>query len=261
MIRKIVMVYLFLLLLLPQQQMTYANNNTGWAYLDNMADQALMLVKQGKYEHAKRVMEQFSDQFLKNYPKEANITMNDLRVISISSDEAIKALTAVSLEHEERVRKVTQLRLALDALHSEHQPLWMEMEKPVLNSFKQMKEAALDEDKERFKLLFNIFTTNLDTIYPSLVIDLDPESISRLDSHIRFLSDYERVDEKNKENHLKIMEKDMFKLFGKTITDETDPSLIWVMITTGSIILSVLLYVGFKKFRAEHITTIKYRNR
>lgn len=260
MIRKIAMVYLLLLLLLPQQ-MTYANNNNSWTYLDNMVDQALMLTKQGKYDQAKMVMGQFSDQFLEKYPKEAHITMNDLRVISISSDEAIKALTAVTLEHEERVRKVTQLRLALDALHSEHQPLWMEMEKPVLNSFKQMKEAALDEDKEKFKLLFNIFTQNLDTIYPSLVIDLDPESISRLDSHIRFLSDYERVDEENKEKHLKIMEKDMFKLFGKTITDETDPSLIWVMITTGSIILSVLLYVGFQKFRAEHITTIKYRNR
>ncbi|HHW35924.1 MAG TPA: sporulation protein YpjB [Bacillales bacterium] len=260
MIRKIVMVFILLLLLIPQQ-MIYANNNNGWTSLDNMADQALILTKQEKYDQAKRIMEQFSDRFLKNYPKEAHITMNDLRVISISNDEAIKALTAVSLEHKERVRKVTQLRLALDALHSEHQPLWMEMEKPVLENFKQMKEAALDEDKEKFKLLFNVFTTNIDTIYPSLVISLDPEAISRLDSHIRFLSDYERVDEKNKENHLTIMEKDMYKLFGKTITDETDPSLIWVMVTTGSIILSVLLYVGLKKFRAEHISTIKYRNR
>lgn len=260
MIRKITMFFAILLLLIPQQ-IIYANNNNGWTYLDNMADQALILTKQEKYDQAKRVMEQFSDQFLKSYPKEDHITMNDLRVISISSDEAIKALTAVSLEHKERVRKVTQLRLALDALHSEHQPLWMGMEKQVLESFKQMKEAALDKDKEKFKLQFNIFTTDIDTIYPSLVIDLDPEAISRLDSHIRFLSDYERVDEKNKENHLKIMEKDMFKLFGKTIQDETDPSLIWVMITTGSIILSVLLYVGLQKFRAEHITTIKYRNR
>lgn len=260
MIKKIVITWVFLLLLIPQQ-MIYANNQDGWTYLDNMADQALLLTKQGKYDQAKQIMEKFSDQFLKVYPKEDHITMSDLRAISISNDEAIKALTAVSLEPNERVRKVLQLKFALDALHSEHQPLWMEMEKSVLESFKQMKDAALGEDKEKFKLLFNVFTTNIDTIYPSLVIDLDPEAISRLDSHIRFLSDYDRVDEKNKETHLKIMEKDMFKLFGKTITDETDPSLIWVMITTGSIILSVLLYVGLKKFRAEQITTIKYRNR
>lgn len=260
MIRKIVLALVFLILLNPQQ-IIYANNNNGWTYLDNMVDQALILSKQEKYDQAKRVLEQFSEQFLKTYPKEDHITMNDLRVISISSDEAIKALTAVSLEHNERVRKVTQLRLALDALHSEHQPLWMEMEKPVLESFKEMKEAALEEDKERFKLQYNVFTKNIDTIYPSLVIALDPEAISRLDSHIRFLGDYDRVDEQNKVSHLEIMEKDMFKLFGKTITDETDPSLIWVMITTGGIILTVLLYVGLKKYRAEQITTIKYRNR
>lgn len=259
MIRKILLPMIFFYLFIPQ--MTYANNNEAWTYLDKMTDQALMLTKQQKYVEAKQKLETFSNQFIKTYPKENHITMNDLRVISISTIEAINALTAVSLEHQERVRKVTRLRLALDALHSDHQPLWKGMEQEVLASFEQMKNAALDNDNETFKLQFNSFSMNIDTIYPSLVIALDPDIISRLDSHIRFLATYDRVTKQNKEEHLKIMEKDMYKLFGKTIEDVTDPSLIWVMITTGSIILAALLYVSLKKYTAEKITIIKYRDR
>ncbi|MEN2454698.1 sporulation protein YpjB, partial [Bacillus sp. JR_15] len=33
--------------------------------------------------------------------------------------------------------------------------------------------------------------------------------------------------------------------------DEADPSLLWVILTTGSIILLTLTYVGFRKYRAE----------
>lgn len=258
MIKKMAMALFCLFFLIPH---FISANNDGWTYLDNIADQVLLLTKQDKYQDAKKMLEHFADQFIKTYPKEDHITMNDLRVITISTDEAIKALAAVTLSHDERVRKIIQLRLALDALHSDQQPLWMAMEHSVLDSFESMKEAALQEDKEKFKLQFNIFMGELDTIYPSLVIDLEPDAISRLDSHIRFLEGYDRVNKENKIEHLHTMEKDMYKLFGKTIKDDTDPSIIWVMVTTGSIILTVLLYVGIQKYRAERIATIKYRNR
>lgn len=258
MVRKTFITFIFLLFLFPQYM---SANEDAWSYLDDLTDQAILLTKQEKYEEAKKMLEHFSVQFVKRQPDKDNLTMNDLRVISISTDEAIKALTAVTLEHSERIRKVTQLRLAVDALHTEHQPLWRAMEDSVLNSFKKLKDAALSNNKEEFKLQFNIFSTKLDTIYPSLVIDLDPEYISRLDSHLRFLEAYDHVSEKNKKEHLKVMEKDILKLFGKTTDDEADPSLIWVIVTTGGIIFTALLYVGWRKYKGEKITIIKYRGR
>ncbi|HHY73187.1 MAG TPA: sporulation protein YpjB [Bacillus bacterium] len=253
MVRKIFLPFIFVCLFIPQQ--IYANNEA-WTKLDKLTNHALMLTKQEKYAEAKKMLEQFSAQFIKIYPKEKQVTMNDLRVLSISTDEAIKALTSISLDHAERVRKVTRLHLAIDALHSEYQPLWKEMEKPIIKSFQNMKDAALENDREQFKQQLTAFTDNIDTIYPSLVIALDPDDISRLDSHIRFLETYARVTSKNKEDHLKIMEKDVYNIFGKTITDETDPSFMWVMITTGSIILGALFYVAIKKYRAEKMTII-----
>ncbi|NSL52276.1 sporulation protein YpjB [Calidifontibacillus erzurumensis] len=241
------------------QTFIFANEDV-WNHFDHMTDKVLFLTKQKKYAEAKQMLERFSDQFIKMYPRD-ELTMKDLRVISVSTDEALKALTATALEDGERIRKVIQLRFALDALHSHHQPMWMGMEKEVLTTFQAMKDAALQKDVENFKIQFNHFAKQFDTIYPSLVIDLEPEQISRLDSHFRFLEKYDNFDQQQKEIHLTAMEKDMMKLFGKTISDETDPSLIWMIITIGTIIVAVLFYVGFKKFRAEQTVMMSGRIR
>ncbi|MDI5789376.1 sporulation protein YpjB [Bacillus licheniformis] len=40
-------------------------------------------------------------------------------------------------------------------------------------------------------------------------------------------------------------------VFDQVEEDDADPSLLWVILTTGSIILSTLTYVGFRKYKAE----------
>ncbi|WP_102345792.1 sporulation protein YpjB [Bacillus sp. Marseille-P3661] len=258
--RKIVFILLFLMFFsLPHS--INAQNDEAWSYLDDIVDQALLLTKQEKYEEAKKMLTHFSEQFMKTYPKDENITMNDLRVITITTDEALKALTAVNQERQDSVKKVTQLRLAIDALHSEHQPLWKEMENTILKSFNALKSAALNNENENFKQQFNEFSEHLSIIYPSLVIDLDPDQIAKLDSHIRFLEKYDSVSGKNKKEHLELMEKDLLIIFGSMEENEVDPSFIWVMVTTGSIIFSTLLYVGWRKYKSEQISTIKFRGR
>ncbi|WP_017755562.1 sporulation protein YpjB [Calidifontibacillus oryziterrae] len=257
--KKIISVMFVLILYLSQ--IAFANNELTWSDFDSMTDKALLLTKQGKYAEAKQTLTNFSEQFVKHFPKDDNISMNDLRVITISADEAIRAVTAVSLSDSERIRKVTQLRLALDALHSEHQPMWRAMEETVLQSFANLKEFALSGDTEKFKLQYNQFSVAIDTIYPSLVLDLDPEVISRLDSHLRFLETYDRITEQNKKEHMTLMEEDMYNLFGKTRGDQADPSLVWVMVTTGSVILVTLVYVAWRKYKGERISKMKDQGR
>lgn len=47
------------------------------------------------------------------------------------------------------------------------------------------------------------------------------------------------------------LEEDLSSVFAHVDQDEADPSLLWVILTTGSIILLTLTYVGFRKYRAE----------
>jgi sporulation protein YpjB len=47
------------------------------------------------------------------------------------------------------------------------------------------------------------------------------------------------------------MEEELQNLFDRIKDDEADPSLLWVMISTGSIILLSLSYTGWRKFKGE----------
>ena len=57
--------------------------------------------------------------------------------------------------------------------------------------------------------------------------------------------------ESSKLERLTLLEKDLEDVFDQVEEDDADPSLLWVILTTGSIILSTLTYVGFRKYKAE----------
>jgi sporulation protein YpjB len=50
---------------------------------------------------------------------------------------------------------------------------------------------------------------------------------------------------------LTLLQKDLKKVFDKVERDDADPSLLWVILTTGGIIITALTYVGYRKYRAE----------
>jgi sporulation protein YpjB len=47
------------------------------------------------------------------------------------------------------------------------------------------------------------------------------------------------------------LETDLKKLFSDMDEDQTDPSLWWVIISTGSIIIMTLSYVGWRKYKGD----------
>ncbi len=52
-------------------------------------------------------------------------------------------------------------------------------------------------------------------------------------------------------SELTSLETDLEKLFENKKEDEADPSLWWVIISTGSIIVSTLSYVGWRKYKGQ----------
>ena len=62
---------------------------------------------------------------------------------------------------------------------------------------------------------------------------------------------FQQMTESSKLERLTLLEKDLEDVFDQVEEDDADPSLLWVILTTGSIILSTLTYVGFRKYKAE----------
>ncbi|GLH65206.1 sporulation protein YpjB [Parageobacillus sp. G301] len=232
----------------------YAAENDGcWKKLDQISDQALQLAKNGRFEEAKEVLTYFSDQFFQMNARDRLKTADELRAITITHENALKTVTASSLPEEERIDKVTQFRLVVDAIHSTHQPLWSEMETTVMGSFDQLEKAVEQGKEEAFAASLRQFLNHYELIEPSVKIDVQPEEAKKIDKEIEMLQTpaFQQLSQEDQQKHLKNMRADLQTLFDGVKKDEADPSLIWVIISTGGMIVLTLSYVGWRKYRGE----------
>ncbi|WP_332693284.1 sporulation protein YpjB [Halalkalibacter lacteus] len=224
-----------------------------WKELNHTSDQILQLVKQEKFEEAKQLLDYFSVMFLEVDFQEEKITMSSLRTVTGSFEHAVEAVTAIDMPFDQRIYNVTAFRLAVDALSSEHHPLWLHTEKSVMNSLANMKITIVAEDSQGFQHRFNEFLRHYDMIRPALFIDIEPQHLQKIDSQITYLERLRsgNVDKDKVTPHLEVMETEWTNLYSREKEDSADPSLWWVMFTIGGMITMSLSYVGYKKYKAE----------
>ncbi|KAA0550242.1 sporulation protein YpjB [Bacillus sp. BGMRC 2118] len=230
-----------------------SKHTDSWKKLDSISDQALQLVKHQKYEEAKKLLTYFSDKFSNEIIQEKSFSMDEIRLLTTTYEDANVALTSSSASHEERVQAVTKFRLVVDAVNSEYQPLWAEMEYSVMTTFQSMKESVMSKDNESFQIRLNQFITKYEVIHPSILLDLEVAQAEKIDSFVTFLDEYrdEFLQHDSRIQHMETMEEELLKMFKQMKEDDADPSLIWVMISTGSIIILTLSYVGWRKYKGD----------
>ncbi len=219
--------------------------------LNHISDEALQLVKFHRYQDANKLLEYFSTRFLAETSVEEQVfTMNELRIITVAHSEAIEATANTEIQHEEIMNRVTKFRLVVDAISSSHQPLWTEMEEPIMTVFQNAKEAVHNGNSVDFHANFNSFLSLYEMIYPSLKIDLSREQIQRLDAKVNYIDKYRpQVFAKEvNQQELDALGNQLQTIFDDMTEDEADPSLWWVIISTGSTIILTLSYVGWRKF-------------
>jgi sporulation protein YpjB len=251
---KRIWLFAFITLICLFPSLNYAaENDGGWKKLDQISDQALQLAKNGRFEEAKEVLTYFSDQFFQMNARDRLKTADELRAITITHENALKTVTASSLPEEERIDKVTQFRLVVDAIHSTHQPLWSEMETTVMGAFDQLEKAVEQGKEEVFAASLRQFLNHYELIEPSVKIDVQPEEAKKIDKEIEMLQTpaFQQLSQEEQQKHLKNMRADLRTLFDGVKKDEADPSLIWVIISTGGMIVLTLSYVGWRKYRGE----------
>lgn len=248
---RFMIVTLMIFLLLPIS--IHAEETTPVDRLDQLSDDALQMVKLHRYDDAKKLLDYFSDQFISISGKEKPFTTDELRIVTISHDEAVQATANATMNHEEKINRVTKFRLVIDAITSPYEPLWTEMESPIMTVFAEVKDAAYKEDKEHFHASFNTFLSLYDVIYPSMKINVPIDRIQQLDTRINFIDRYrpQILTETESKLELEALEADLQLLFDDMGEDEADPSLWWVIISTGSIIILTLSYVGWRKYKGE----------
>lgn len=248
---KIVILFLLTLLLTPLA--VNAEPMSPVKKLDHISDEALQMVKLQRYEDAKKLLDYFSNQFVTIKTEERPFTMDELRIITVAHHEAVEAAASVEMNYDERMNRVTKFRLVMDALTSSRQPLWAEMKEPVMTVFNEVKTAAYGGDSDRFHAKLNSFLSLYDVIYPSMKIDIAAERLQTLDSRVTFIDHYRQqvLTSASSQEELEALGADLTNIFDEMTEDEADPSLWWVMFSTGSIIILTLSYVGWRKYKGD----------
>lgn len=230
--------------------------------MDRSADEALQLTKFGQYEGAERILKQFSNDIVEAAGLNQYFSMDEVRILEDSLKEALFAVNNVKLSPEEKINRVTTFRLVVDAMNSRYQPLWTELQDPIMTAFSQVKEAAKENNYDSFRTKLNSFLTKYSLIQPSLKIDLPVDKIQKLEAKITFIDKYSSklLNDTSGIVQLTKLEADLQNMFENADKDETDPSLWWVIITTGSIIILTLSYTGWRKYKGENKRKQKEHN-
>lgn len=122
-----------------------------------------------------------------------------------------------------------------------------------MTTFSNLKENIESGDYDSFEEEWGHFRFLYSMIYPSLTIDANEQHIKRVETHISAIESnlYENMTEHTKFEQLVAIEEALEDLFHQAEQDDADPSLLWVMISTGSIIFLALSYAGWRKYRGE----------
>ncbi|WP_162356368.1 sporulation protein YpjB [Metabacillus mangrovi] len=222
-----------------------------WKSLSETSYSAFQLAKQGRIEDSLKVLNYFSRQF-QDQGSNSSVSGRTVRTISSVHQNAVDALMNMNSGEEDKVRAVTQFHMVVDAAFTENEPLWSSAEPSIMAAFQNMKKDAAGE-AAAFEQDWNEFLGFYELIYPSVSVDVPPDQIRKVDALITSGKNQwvESGSEKEKVEHLTAMESEFQQLFDRVKKDESDPSLIWVIISTGGIIISTLFYAGWRKFKGE----------
>lgn len=222
-------------------------------HINEKTDEALQMVKIKRYKDAANMLNAFSAQYLSLTTKEDVFNMDELRIMTAANDEAIKSLNSPNSSYDHKVNAVTKLRLVVDAVNSQHQPLWAEMEERMMATFSDTKKAVVEKNPQMFHSELNDLLIQYDLIYYSLKVDLNVETVQNLDARFQYLDRYrpEVFENTYSQQEIDALQYDMQTIFEEMKEDEADPSLWWVIISTGSIIIGTLSYVGWRKYKGD----------
>ncbi|WAA13749.1 sporulation protein YpjB [Fervidibacillus halotolerans] len=230
----------------------YANNDQGeLPTIDQMADEALYFAKLKRYEETKMIVNKMGELIDTFEYDELPLTVDEQRILRVAFFQAKKLLESDQVDEDDLIRVLTKFRLTTDALATEHDPLWFDMESVIMETLQDAKKSV--DNKRQFQGAFQAFLKIYDTVYPGIILDVPIEKVKIADAQIQYLE--QNADSLLVNGELSIelekLQSMVQALFHNYHKDEADPSLWWVIISTGGMIILTLTYAGWKKYKGE----------
>jgi sporulation protein YpjB len=232
----------------------YASNHTEvkeWSEINELTSEIWELGKIERYNEAADVLE-FTSQNISHIEEVLSLRPDQQRLVEYTFADAVTSLQNPEWSKEKKLNKLTEVRLLVDALQTNYEPLWKKTGLMMLEPFITMKKGIDENDTAAFHQAANLLLERYETVRPALMVDIRSDEIEKLDEHVsyvdsnrsRILTDIEH------QKHLETAAADFEALFFAK-KDNSEPSLFWLIFSIGGIISSTLFYVGWRKYKGD----------
>ncbi|PYZ98404.1 hypothetical protein CR205_07375 [Alteribacter lacisalsi] len=239
-------------------------NERLWRELNRTSDTILQYVKERRYDEAKQLMDSFSKQFLSVRSADSGLSMNDLRVIVSSYEQAEQAAVSINMPHEDRISAASSFRLLVDVYDKSHRPLWKNTKETLSAPLTEMAVSFEESEWTDYQQQLNRFLKAYEVVRPAWQVSLEPHIYQRFHSQVVYVerNRHDPGSVSNLMSTLAIMLSDLDDIYGEGQKESSDPSLLWVIITIGGAVLAALSYTAVKKYRGLKVEqTLRRRDR
>ncbi|WP_160647301.1 sporulation protein YpjB [Chengkuizengella marina] len=233
--------------------------------MNMLASEMVQKTTEKNYAEARDILLKLSEQLTEvNY--EGLTSIEGLRALSDTFIMAKRNFNSVNLSEQDALLSSAKVHLVIDALSHQKEPMWLQYYSVLNSDLSELQTAASLGNKEKTSQLIETYKQHYDFIRPAMIINREPENIEQLDSYLTFLQNHISVDDK-KENVNAVIEE--LKRFLKEVFYQNQSSTVspltgdqtifsWA-ISIGTIIVSVLFYVGWRRYDYEktNIFTVK----
>lgn len=169
-------------------------------------------------------------------------------------------LAAISPDSTRSLQTAAKLRMASDAFIDPHQPMWQQYDSVLHDDVISMRQAYEQKEYERLRASYEQFKQHYAMIHPALAIMKEPHLIEQ------YKSLFATLDQAISEHGINLTQvkeilSSLDALLDSTFERETEstqaelaanPQSMLFSFAIGSVIVSVLIYVGWRKYRFDH---------
>ncbi|MBO8170733.1 MAG: hypothetical protein H0Z33_02460 [Bacillaceae bacterium] len=232
--------------------------------LDLISKQVYDFTKIKQYEKAKEKLDVLADKFTA-YHNEKEMDIESLEMMSRTIIEGKKAFAATELNEERLNWHALKIRLMIDALTHENQPLWKNYFGTYQEQLNQMGRAAEKKDMAAFKKVLSENHQLYMTLRPSVMVSHSAETTEMMDSLYRFIFSGVKKDPLSWDElsgGVQQLKHAVQKVFMGEERSTLAPHVIGgspyvIIFGIAAIVISTLTYVGWRKYRAEKMRMVK----
>jgi len=231
------------------------------AALDDIAHQMLDAARKGDLESARQRVRMLAEQF-PHLQLPETLRIESLNAVTQSILAARNGLNNTALDEQQLLEHATRVRVVIDALTHDHQPMWRGYYTSVSAQLQDLLESAVRRDYAHFREQYEENSRLYHVIRPAMTIHLPEQQLKKIDSAYDAISKEMRnskIEWNQIRSALRELQTSMQEAFigedkstiAYLISSESPFGLIFSIVAA---VLMTLAYVAWKKYQGQFRT-------